>query len=157
MEGVLSQDSVVLTQKPERRKPLQRRILPTLSVKRRKNLLNLPQMPAFVSGILLLYVFSILLSWFPASGAGEGFADQLWHLTLPAVALSLVSIAFVAKHTRAAMITVLACLPGRRSARNLDGYELESTQAPDAARIGQDAVHVHAAQLACLPRRLGGG
>lgn len=64
-------------------------------------------MPAFVSGILLLYVFSIVLGWFPASGAGQGLADQLWHLTLPAVALSLVSIAFVAKHTRAAMITVL--------------------------------------------------
>lgn len=64
-------------------------------------------MPAFVSGILLLYVFSIVLGWFPASGAGQGFVDQLWHLTLPAVALSLVSIAFVAKHTRAAMIAVL--------------------------------------------------
>jgi peptide/nickel transport system permease protein len=64
-------------------------------------------MPAFVSGILLLYVFSIVLGWFPASGAGQGFADQLWHLTLPAVALSLGGIALVAKHTRAAMITVL--------------------------------------------------
>lgn len=64
-------------------------------------------MPAFVSGILLLYVFSIVLGWFPASGAGEGFLDDVWHLTLPAVALSLIGTAFVAKHTRAAMINVL--------------------------------------------------
>jgi peptide/nickel transport system permease protein len=63
--------------------------------------------PAFVSGVLLLYVFAILLPWFPAFGKGSGFIDELWHMTLPAIALSLVVTAYVVKHTRAAMIRVL--------------------------------------------------
>jgi peptide/nickel transport system permease protein len=64
-------------------------------------------MPAFVSGVLLMYVFAIVLELFPVSGAGSGVVDRLWHLTLPAIALSLIGIPFVAKHTRAAMINAL--------------------------------------------------
>ncbi|MGW7207560.1 ABC transporter permease [Streptomyces phaeochromogenes] len=63
--------------------------------------------PAFVSGVLLLFLFAILVPIFPATGAGEGFADQVWHLTLPAVALALTVSAFVLKHTRAALIGVI--------------------------------------------------
>src|SRR5262249_34090903 len=63
--------------------------------------------PAFVSGIFLLYVFAIVLGWFPVFGSGDGFTDRLWHLTLPAFALALTTAAFIAKHTRAAMMNVL--------------------------------------------------
>jgi peptide/nickel transport system permease protein len=63
--------------------------------------------PVFVSGIFLLYVFAILLGWFPVFGRGSGFGDELWHLTLPAIALATHTSAYVAKHTRAAMINVL--------------------------------------------------
>jgi peptide/nickel transport system permease protein len=63
--------------------------------------------PGFVSGIFLLYVFAIVLPWFPAFGKGQGFTDSIWHLTLPAVALALISAAYVLKHTRASMINVL--------------------------------------------------
>ncbi|WP_250213641.1 ABC transporter permease [Acrocarpospora catenulata] len=63
--------------------------------------------PTFVAAILLLYVFAVLLSWFPAYGKGSGGLDTLWHLTLPAIALALGSCAYVVKHTRAAMIDVL--------------------------------------------------
>jgi peptide/nickel transport system permease protein len=63
--------------------------------------------PAFVSGVLLLYVFASVLNLFPSSGTGEGFLDGLWHLTLPAVSLALIGTAFVAKHTRAATIAAL--------------------------------------------------
>jgi peptide/nickel transport system permease protein len=63
--------------------------------------------PAFVSGICLLWLFAIELPWFPSFGLGSGFFDELWHLTLPATALALVSIAFVLKHARASMIAVL--------------------------------------------------
>jgi peptide/nickel transport system permease protein len=63
--------------------------------------------PAFVSGIFLLYLFAIVLPWFPVFGRGAGFWDELWHLTLPAVALALGAAAYVLKHTRAAMIGVL--------------------------------------------------
>ncbi|MDQ7909015.1 ABC transporter permease [Phytohabitans sp. ZYX-F-186] len=63
--------------------------------------------PAFVSGVFLLYVFSVALGWFPAFGAGEGFLDRLWHLTLPAFSLAIVGSAFVVKHVRAAVLAVL--------------------------------------------------
>jgi peptide/nickel transport system permease protein len=63
--------------------------------------------PAFVAGVALLYVFAILVHWFPAYGVGTGFFDELWHLTLPAVALAVTTVAYVTRHTRAAMIGTL--------------------------------------------------
>jgi peptide/nickel transport system permease protein len=63
--------------------------------------------PAFVGGVVLIYIFAILVPWFPAAGQGSGFADQVWHLTLPAVALGLTTAAYVLKHTRAAVIGTL--------------------------------------------------
>ncbi len=60
--------------------------------------------PAFVGATLLLMVFSATLGWFPALGTGDGsFTDLVWHLVLPAVALSIASIAIVARVTRAAV------------------------------------------------------
>jgi peptide/nickel transport system permease protein len=41
------------------------------------------------------------------SGPGAGFFGDLWHLTLPALALALTGLAFLTKHTRAAVIGVL--------------------------------------------------
>jgi peptide/nickel transport system permease protein len=59
--------------------------------------------PAFVAAALLLYVFAVKLGWFPALGTGDGFVDQIHHLTLPAVALALASTALVARITRASV------------------------------------------------------
>jgi peptide/nickel transport system permease protein len=63
--------------------------------------------PAFVTGIVLLYLFAVELSWFPSYGPGEGLIDRFWHLTLPAVALGLTGMAIVLKLTRTAMVTAL--------------------------------------------------
>ena len=63
--------------------------------------------PAFVSGVFLIWVFGIEVHWFPVSGPGAGFFGDLWHLTLPALALALTGMAFLVKHTRAAVIGVL--------------------------------------------------
>jgi peptide/nickel transport system permease protein len=60
----------------------------------------------YVSGIVLLLVFSVALGWFPVVGAGEGGWDRLYHLVLPAIALSLAVIALVARTTRSAVISV---------------------------------------------------
>ncbi|GAA4987970.1 ABC transporter permease [Yinghuangia aomiensis] len=59
--------------------------------------------PSFLTGIVLIIVFATGLGWFPVFGPGEGFGDQLWHLTLPAFALALSSTATVARLTRAAV------------------------------------------------------
>lgn len=63
--------------------------------------------PAFATGIFLLYVFAVLLGWFPAFGQGTGFTDRVWHLTLPALALALTAMALIVKLTRASMINEL--------------------------------------------------
>lgn len=58
--------------------------------------------PSFVAAIVLIWLFAVQLSWFPAIGAGEGFGDRLRHLTLPAMALTLAYLAYVARIVRAA-------------------------------------------------------
>ncbi len=59
--------------------------------------------PSFVASIILLSVFAVNLGWFPALGGGDGFLNQVKHLTLPAVALAFSSIALVARITRASV------------------------------------------------------
>ncbi|WP_405828893.1 MULTISPECIES: ABC transporter permease [unclassified Streptomyces] len=63
--------------------------------------------PSFVAAVLLQGLFAVQLGWFPSSGAGEGFADMLWHLALPAVALALYLIGMLARVTRSAMLEAL--------------------------------------------------
>jgi peptide/nickel transport system permease protein len=60
-------------------------------------------LPAFVAAIVLILVFAVQLQWFPSLGNGVGFLDQVKHLTLPAVALAVSSLAIVARVTRAAI------------------------------------------------------
>jgi peptide/nickel transport system permease protein len=57
--------------------------------------------PAFVAAMFLVQVFAVQLGWFPTLGAGSGFSDRLWHMTLPAVALAIGASAYVAQITRA--------------------------------------------------------
>ncbi|MEV6066260.1 ABC transporter permease [Nocardia sp. NPDC052001] len=63
----------------------------------------LAALPSFVAALLLISVFAVNLGWFPALGDGHGFSDQLWHLTLPAIALASSSLALVARVTRASV------------------------------------------------------
>ncbi|MFD3873332.1 ABC transporter permease [Streptomyces sp. NPDC058623] len=63
--------------------------------------------PSFVAAVLLQGLFAVNLGWFPSSGAGDGFADKLWHLTLPSVALALYLIGMLARVTRSAMLEAL--------------------------------------------------
>jgi peptide/nickel transport system permease protein len=93
--------------------------------------------PAFVAGVALLYVFAIEIHWFPAYGVGSGFLDELWHLTLPALALAVTTVAYVVRHTRAAMIgtldqdyVVFARARGLSSRRVLYAYLLRNALIP---------------------------
>jgi len=60
-------------------------------------------LPAFVAAIVLILVFAVQLQWFPSIGNGVGFLDQVKHLTLPAFALAVSSLAIVARVTRSAI------------------------------------------------------
>jgi len=59
--------------------------------------------PAFVAAIVLIMLFAVKLGWFPALGNGTGFASNVRHFTLPAVALATVSLGIVARVTRASV------------------------------------------------------
>ncbi len=59
--------------------------------------------PAFVAAIVLILVFAVKLGWFPAIGNGTGLLDNIRHLTLPALALAVSSLAIVARVTRASV------------------------------------------------------
>ena len=59
-------------------------------------------MPSFWLGLLLIFVFSLHLAWFPATGGGD-----LPHLVLPAVTLGTIAAAIIARLTRSSMLEVL--------------------------------------------------
>ena len=59
-------------------------------------------MPVFWTGLTLIVVFSLWLQWLPVGGTGS-----LRHLILPAITLSLPSLAMVARMTRSSVLEVL--------------------------------------------------
>ena len=66
--------------------------------------------PGFWLGLILMQIFAVRLQWFPVSGYGGPDAsvlDRMYHLTLAAVALGLVSSALILRFTRASMLDVL--------------------------------------------------
>ncbi len=63
--------------------------------------------PSFVGSIVLIAVFAVQLGWFPSFGSGDGFADTIYHLVLPSIALAIVFIVLVGKVTRSAMVAQL--------------------------------------------------
>jgi peptide/nickel transport system permease protein len=99
--------------------------------------------PSFVVGIILIDLFGVSLKWLPTFGAGTGFADRLWHLTLPALAVSLIGMALVVKITRAAMIAALdedfigfARARGLRPSRIILGHALRNAMIPIVTAAG---------------------
>ena len=64
--------------------------------------------PAFVTGIVLILIFSVELNWLPAYGTGSGGMDTVRHLILPGLALGLSAMALVVKITRTTMVRELA-------------------------------------------------
>src|SRR2546427_4042887 len=63
-------------------------------------------MPVFWLGFVLVYIFAISLGWLPVQGYVP-IKSSVWraieHLTLPAITLSLVFMALIARMTRASM------------------------------------------------------
>ena len=59
-------------------------------------------MPSFWLGLLMIFVFSLHLAWFPATGGGD-----LLHLVLPSLTLGTIASAIIARLTRSSMLEVL--------------------------------------------------
>jgi peptide/nickel transport system permease protein len=67
-------------------------------------------MPTFWLGFILVYVFAITAGWLPVQGyypLAAGLGPFLSHLILPALTLSVVYMALIARMTRASMLGVL--------------------------------------------------
>ncbi|MBO9591209.1 ABC transporter permease [Devosia sp.] len=63
--------------------------------------------PDFYLGALLLITFALNLGWFPINGGGDGFADRMYHVFLPALTLAFVKAAFIGRLTRTSLLEVL--------------------------------------------------
>lgn len=66
-------------------------------------------MPSFLVSIWALLVFAVMLHWLPVIGAGEpgDIGDQLRHLILPAFAVGLGWVGYLARLVRASMLEVM--------------------------------------------------
>jgi peptide/nickel transport system permease protein len=66
--------------------------------------------PSFVVAIFLLLTFSLGLHWLPVTGAGDpsSVTDRLAHLILPASALAIGWIGYIARLMRASLLEVLS-------------------------------------------------
>jgi len=77
-------------------------------------------MPSFWLGLLLIFVFSLHLAWFPATGGGD-----LQHLVLPSITLGTIAAAIIARLTRSSMLEVLGQDYVRTArAKGLGGYSV---------------------------------
>ncbi len=68
--------------------------------------------PTFVLGVMLRNIFAAQLQWFPLFGAhtlgrDETIPDLLWHLVLPVITLTVVSVAGWSRYMRASMLEVM--------------------------------------------------
>jgi ABC-type dipeptide/oligopeptide/nickel transport system permease component len=98
-------------------------------------------MPIFWTGLVLIVVFSLWLPWLPVGGRGS------WaHLVLPAVALSLPSIAMIARLTRSSVLEVLredyvrtARAKGLRGQAVLVKHALRNAMLPIVTLVGLQA------------------
>jgi len=103
-------------------------------------------MPTFWLGFILVYVFAVTAGWLPVQGY-QPLAGGLWpflrHLILPAVTLSVVYMALIARMTRASMLGVLdedyirtAFAKGLAPRRVLIRHALKNASLPVVTIIG---------------------
>ena len=95
--------------------------------------------PSFVVSIWALLFFAVMLKIFPVIGAGKSgdLLDQLWHLILPAFAIGLGWVGYLARIVRASMLEVM----GENYIRAAKAYGLPSST----------VVYRYALKVAILP------
>lgn len=95
--------------------------------------------PNFVVSVFLLLIFSVQLGWFPVLGAGPPGDPlaQAWHLVLPATALAIGWIGYIARLLRSSLLEVL----GEAHIRTLRAYGV-----PEAVILLK-----YAMKPACIP------
>ena len=113
-------------------------------------LVVLAALPAYLLGLVLVYIFAFRLRLFPISGAGaaasltpDHLPMMLHHAALPALAIILTSLGFWALSARGMMITTLgedyitlAEAKGLTGRRLLFGYALRNALLPQITALG---------------------
>ncbi len=103
--------------------------------------------PVFVLGYMLIYVFAMRLKVLPVQGYRSPFVDGvgpfLYHIALPAMTLSVIFIALIARMTRASVMEVLqedyvrtARAKGQSEAKILLRHALRNAAVPIVTVIG---------------------
>lgn len=110
--------------------------------------------PAFVMALYAVLVFAVWLRWLPAIGAGEGFLDSITHLILPAFAIGVSWVGYVARMVRASMLEIMGQphvrmarafgLPERRITRS---HILKIAVLPAVTLIGTGVAHLFSAAV----------
>ena len=102
--------------------------------------------PVFVLAYLLIWLVSLKLGWLPVQGykrIADGIGPWLYHLTLPAITLSIIYIALIARVTRASVLETLgedyirtARAKGLPETRVLTRHALANAAVPIVTVIG---------------------
>lgn len=102
-------------------------------------------LPSYVAGLFLLLLFAVQLNWLPAIGAGELShpLDYVSHLILPAAALAITWVGYLARLVRASVLEVLnanyirtAWAYGLRERTIFYKYALKNALIPTVAVLG---------------------
>ena len=73
--------------------------------------------PTYIIALIFIYVFAVLLRWFPVSGMGtpganytgfRAFTDRMYYLALPLAVMTFGSLGGMTRYVRAAMIDALS-------------------------------------------------
>jgi peptide/nickel transport system permease protein len=102
--------------------------------------------PVFVLAYILIWIVSLQLGWFPVQGyrrLADGFFPFIHHLILPALTLSVIYIALIARVTRASVLEALgedyirtARAKGLPEIRVLVRHALANAAVPIATVVG---------------------
>ncbi|WP_412027488.1 ABC transporter permease [Deinococcus yunweiensis] len=109
--------------------------------------------PAFLAGLVGMYVFVLKLGWFPAGGyqtPGDGSAaDILRHLVLPALILSVTYVATLMRYTRSSVLEVItqdfvrtASAKGVTARRVISKHVLRNALIPVVTVIGANTANL---------------
>ena len=101
--------------------------------------------PSYVAGLFLLLIFAVQLQWMPAIGLGEEGdpLDYIKHLILPATALAITWVGYLARLVRASLLEVLnqtyiraAMAAGLTKGQIFYKYALKNALIPTVAVLG---------------------
>ncbi len=75
-------------------------------------------LPTFIIAIVFIWLFAVILGWFPVSGLGDAFSsqmtpwqrfwDKMYHLCLPLIVMTFTSLGGMTRYVRASMIEALS-------------------------------------------------